>query len=258
MNQKIETRKPAEKSPAMPKIGAGHIQKNVEIACIIADESKMQAREKINTAKVKEYAQLMSEGVKFPPVEVFADGEKFLLADGFHRLQAMVKNGDVTTTIKVFVGGNREALFYSLGANATHGLDRSNADKKKAVHTLLTDKEFSQFSDRDIAKHLGVSNVMVSKYRKQLKKDSGEGTESTKGSRGGRLRAKLDELQEQNVDECISKLKNEIVSVSKLLADYDDDFLRRLFSAEFKLMISDVTLGEKKGRKINPNRKAQK
>ncbi len=208
------------------KIGSGKTIKNVPIAQIVADESKMQAREKISESKAKEYAVLMQDGIKFPPVEVFQIGADYVLADGFHRLHAMRSNGDVTTTVKLMPGGEKEALFHALGANSKHGLDRSNEDKRKAVKTFLTHKEFSLFSDRDIARHLGVSNVMVSKYRKELKKAKGESTQSNRGARGGRLRAKLNELEEENIDQCVASIRNQVVAASKLLVNYDDDFFQ--------------------------------
>lgn len=250
----------APKAPPIMKIGAGKVEKNVPLAKIVADESKMQAREKISEPKAKEYATLMKDGIKFPPIEVFEKGDQYILADGFHRLHALKANGDVTVTVKVLPGGETEALFHSLGANSTHGLARSNGDKKKAVHTFLTHPDFSKFSDRDIAKHIGVSNVMVSKYRKTLKRNSGEGEgeDSGKGSKGGRLRAELTDAQADSLDETISKLRNELVACSKKLGERDQDFLRRLFNAEIKLMVADTAMGKTTDRKVHPNNQAKK
>ena len=157
----------------------------MKLSSIIADPKSMQSREKLSEKKIKEYAKLMGEGVKFPPIQVFKEGDKYILADGFHRLHAMESNGVTSYTVEVFPGGAKEALFHSLGANSKHGLTRTNADKKKAVDTLLSHPDFSLYSDRDIARHLSVSNVMVSKHRKKLKRSLGEETEDTgKGSKG--------------------------------------------------------------------------
>ncbi len=56
---------------------------------------------------------------------------------------------------------------FSLGVNSTHGLRRSNTDKRKAVMTLLQDSEWSQWSDRVIAKQCQVSPTFVAKVRNQ-------------------------------------------------------------------------------------------
>ena len=47
-----------------------------------------QARAKMNTATVEEYATALKEGVIFPPVVVFYDGTDYWLADGFNRYYA--------------------------------------------------------------------------------------------------------------------------------------------------------------------------
>jgi len=57
---------------------------------------------------------------------------------------------------------------HSVGANAKHGLRRSNKDKRKAVTTLLLDEQWCQWSDRAIAKQCQVSNRFVSNIRKEL------------------------------------------------------------------------------------------
>ena len=56
-------------------------------------------------------------------------------------------------------------MLFSVGANATHGLRRTNDDKRRAVLTLLSDAEWSQWSDREIAKRCGVSPDTVGRIR---------------------------------------------------------------------------------------------
>ena len=47
---------------------------------------------------------------------------------------------------------------------------RTNADKRRAVETLLRDEEWARWSDREIARQCGVSPSSVSAYRAQLSK----------------------------------------------------------------------------------------
>lgn len=59
---------------------------------------------------------------------------------------------------------------YSVGANADHkpALPRSREDKRRAILTLLNDPEWSQWSDREIARRCFVGNQMVSHLRKSI------------------------------------------------------------------------------------------
>jgi hypothetical protein len=59
----------------------------------------------------------------------------------------------------------REAILFSVGANATHGIRRTNADKRNAVLKLLGDPEWGQWSDSQIAKICGVSHAFVGEMR---------------------------------------------------------------------------------------------
>lgn len=43
-----------------------------------------------------------------------------------------------------------------------------NADKRRAVETLLRDEEWSKWSDREVAKRAGVSHLFVANLRKQV------------------------------------------------------------------------------------------
>lgn len=127
-----------------------------------------QPREDIDIDIVQEYAEAMKEGDQFPPVVVFNDGAKYWLADGFHRYHASNAIDYLEIEAEVKNGTKRDAILYSVSANAKHGLRRTNADKRKAVLTLLNDEEWSGWSDREIARQCEVSNRMVSNYREQM------------------------------------------------------------------------------------------
>jgi uncharacterized ParB-like nuclease family protein len=92
-----------------------------------------QSRAAMSPAVVDEYAAKLGDGATFPAIVVFYDGDTYWLADGFHRHAAHVKAGREEIGADVREGGQREAIQYSLGANETHGLRRTRADKRKAV-----------------------------------------------------------------------------------------------------------------------------
>lgn len=127
-----------------------------------------QSRAQIDQITVDAYAESIRNDAVFPPVVVFYDGKEYWLADGFHRVQAYKQEGCVTIGADIRSGTRREAILYSVGANAKHGLRRSNADKRRAVETLLRDEEWSKKSDRWIAEKCGVSYMTVARHREEL------------------------------------------------------------------------------------------
>ena len=128
-----------------------------------------QTREKLNEATVKEYVEAINAGATFPPVTLFFDGSNYWLADGFHRFFATKKAGKKQIHEDITPGTQRDAVLHSLGANTSHGLPRSNKDKKRAVETLLNDPEWSKWSSRAIAEKCVVSHSYVSTLRDKMK-----------------------------------------------------------------------------------------
>lgn len=134
----------------------------------IAADTAAQPRNLISAEKVAEYVDDMARGDKFPPLVVFKEAEKFWLADGFHRYYAAKTAQLESFNCLVRDGSLRDAILYSCGANASHGLRRTNEDKRRAVIKLLDDAEWASWSDNEIAKHCSVSQPFVSKYRKEI------------------------------------------------------------------------------------------
>lgn len=127
-----------------------------------------QPRAQLNWLVIDEYAESMKSGVKFAPVTVFYDGKEHWLADGFHRVNAALQAEKETITADVHQGTRRDAVLWSVGANADHGLRRTNEDKRRAVMSLLNDSEWVQWSDNEIARRCKVSQPFVSKIRASL------------------------------------------------------------------------------------------
>lgn len=88
--------------------------------------------------------------------------------DGFHRVKACTFAERAEIDADVRQGTQRDAILYSVSANATHGMRRTNADKRRAVMTLLNDEQWSKWSDREIAAKCGVSNTFVGQLRKEV------------------------------------------------------------------------------------------
>lgn len=127
-----------------------------------------QSRVEINETTVQEYADSIASGVEFPPVIVFFDGIDYWLADGFHRFLASTRAGKTEILETVIPGSKRDAILYSVGANHSHGLRRTNADKNKSVLMLLHDSEWKNWSDSEIARNCNVTQQFVSKIRSSI------------------------------------------------------------------------------------------
>lgn len=124
-----------------------------------------QSRAALSQSTITEYAESIRLGVDLPPVVMFFDGVHFWLADGFHRYHAHREAGAMEIAADIRTGTQRDAILYSVGANASHGLRRSNDDKRKAVETLLADPEWAGWSNNAIAKACAVSDKTVAAYR---------------------------------------------------------------------------------------------
>ncbi len=127
-----------------------------------------QMRVEMKPDLVREYADEMADGAKFPAVVVYYDGTDYWLADGFHRVEAARKFERETIEAEVLDGDARDAILHGCGSNASHGLRRTQADKRRAVESLLRDEEWGKWSDRKIAEVARVDHKTVGKIRRGL------------------------------------------------------------------------------------------
>lgn len=127
-----------------------------------------QSRVELNQDVVAEYAEAYKAGVRMPDVSLFFDGSVYWMGDGFHRYFGAVKAGKESIDAEAKKGTQRDAWLYSLGANSDHGLQRTSADKRKAVTAALTDDELSGWSNREIAEQCAVSPATVDRLRHEL------------------------------------------------------------------------------------------
>jgi len=160
------------------------------LECIRRDGHIQPRAGALNTARVREYAKAMREGAKFPPVIVFQEGQKYWLADGFHRCAAAAAAERTEIEAEIRPGTQRDAILYAVGANAAHGLRRTNVDKRRSVLTLLQDSVWGQWSDHKIAQATHTTQPFVSKLRRQ----STEGNAGTV-RKGTGLRPPLQRLE---------------------------------------------------------------
>ncbi len=161
----------------------------------IERDGNTQSRAGLSSATIAEYAELIGAGADFPPIVVYYDGYRYWLASGFHRWHAHEQAGQKTIRTIVRQGDVRAARLFSAACNHTHGLQRSNEDKRHAVGLLLDDVEWRQWPARKIAAHCGVSHTLVYSEKekrdprrdnwKGLPKDTDEGDEDERDDDAG-------------------------------------------------------------------------
>lgn len=145
----------------------------------IRTDGGTQPRDAINDEVVIDYGAQMQDGILFPPVIVFFDGTDHWLADGFHRVRAALLAKQTQILADIRQGTRRDAILHSVGANAAHGLRRSNADKRRAVETLLRDDEWKTWSNAEVAKRCGVSDHFVGVVRREVTPIQSESTSAS-------------------------------------------------------------------------------
>lgn len=143
-----------------------------------------QPRAEMDLVVIEDYATALRAGDTFPPIVVFFDGKQRFVADGFHRVYASREAGVEKLKADVREGTLRDAILFSVGTNAAHGLRRTNADKRRAVLMLLEDPEWGVWSDMGIARRCAVSDRFVNNLRAELS-SNGSKIETKKVSRGG-------------------------------------------------------------------------
>ena len=132
--------------------------KSLSIDVLVLD-ADTQSRLSIHDETVLDYAELIEVDTTavewpFPPVDVFHDGSRYMVADGFHRVLAAAKTKRASIPCIVHKGTATDALFFAMTANDNHGLRMTRADKRANVELLLDD--YPKMTQKLIAETVGV------------------------------------------------------------------------------------------------------
>lgn len=137
----------------------------VNLEAIVFDAGT-QVRAAISEQTVADYAEAMGEGATFPPIVLFHDGNRYYLADGFHRAMASKRVGYVDIDARVEAGTQTDALWYALGANKANGHRMTAADKQHAVEVALA--AWPHKMQREIAEQVGCHPSLVSEVARRV------------------------------------------------------------------------------------------
>ena len=190
--------------------------KSINIKSITIDQST-QSRVQINEDVVSDYAEAMQNGATFPPVTVFFDGTEYYLADGFHRTLASERIGRASIAAEVKNGTLRDAQLFSFGANATHGLRKTNADKRKSIMSLLDDFEWQCLSIAQMAETCRVSRQLVAAVIEE--RESGEKVSTVQTNSKKAKPVKLPTVIEEPVEAPVDEAVQELVAENQRLSD---------------------------------------
>ena len=141
-------------------------KKNIRLDLISIDKGTQQRP--LDEDVLNRYMSLIQDGVEFPPVEVVTDGVNFWVWDGFHRIECARRRGCKDIQAYVNKGTLRDAIWFSFGANKTHGLPRQKGIAKEIIKQILTDKRWSKQSLTIISKHVGVTRQYVTQIRDEF------------------------------------------------------------------------------------------
>lgn len=154
----------------------------------------LQCREEMLEVAVEDYATAMVEHFEaFPALGVVrVEGKGLLVVDGWHRLKAARRAVErlsyqwgkpedkarapalAAFPCDVVDGTWSDAIRAAAAANPGHGVRRSDADKRRAVRTLLMDAEHCGLSSRELAAIARVSHMLVQDQRKRYHLEDGE------------------------------------------------------------------------------------
>jgi transposase-like protein len=135
----------------------------------IRQDGGTQQRARLNQAVVAQYADAMSDGGVFPPVEVWDDGTEYWLSDGFHRLAAASLCRRDTIQAIINRGTVSEAVWHSFGTNTRHGLRRTCQETRNIVTRALKHSNAMHLSNNRLAAHLGIPESTLRRWRKEVR-----------------------------------------------------------------------------------------
>lgn len=125
-------------------------------------------RPNINSDVVEEYADAYKCGHIVEPLDVFREKgtERFVVADGEHRLLALQRAKIKTVSVRLHDGDEVAALDYAIGCNHAHGVRRTKADKYHAFERIMeTPLKDTYKTDTDLAEKIGVSKATIARYK---------------------------------------------------------------------------------------------
>ena len=144
--------------------------KTLKISNIVVDE-RIYPRHRLNDSIVREYAKKMDAGKTFPNIEIAYFKKKYIIVDGWHRLEAQKFRGEefILTDIKDNYTDISEIIVASFRANEKHGLRLSELDKIKTAKVLINmDFDIEQITELTGITIKDVKKKVIPEFKRQI------------------------------------------------------------------------------------------
>ena len=141
------------------------------------DDLQMRAGE-LDWEFVDTLTDTLRDGGELPPLTVFVAGDRYLLADGFHRHAAYCAVKAKLVPVNILSGGEEAAFRHALGANADQlAKPRTRKDIRRAVteaimQCIISKPKAEQATQQDVAAWCKVNQSTVSRIYNELNKSN--------------------------------------------------------------------------------------
>lgn len=126
-----------------------------------------KVRAEVRSDTVEEYqSQYRLKGNRMPEPHLFKSGKMFIIGDGWHRVTAMKNLKTKAALFEIHEGGYSECLKFALTANLSHGLRRTNADKRAGAMSAI--KEFPSLSNKELSNICAVDDHTIATVRTEM------------------------------------------------------------------------------------------
>lgn len=153
---------------------------------------------------VDEYTEAYRCGLIVEPLDVFQERgtERYLVADGEHRLLALQRAKVAKIAVRLHDGDEVAALDFAIGCNHAHGVRRTKADKYHAFERIMeTSLKGKYRTDTELSEKIGVHKNTIANYKVQWR-NSESGDKST-----SRKKEKARETAEQHTPKDLAPRK---------------------------------------------------
>src|SRR5580698_7128996 len=175
-----ETRNPPQEPPSQAKGVPAYVP--FKLIDLGEDTS---TRVKLSEDAIARYRDGYEAHVEMPPPVLFTEDDKvFYVGDGRHRLTA--QNGLNGCLCDVRRGGKRDAIAFAAQADLNSAVPRTTDDRGRAVDLMLRDPVRGSWTNGEIARHCGVSDVTVGNHRRKLERTGEVERSRVRKSKSGR------------------------------------------------------------------------
>jgi uncharacterized ParB-like nuclease family protein len=143
----------------------------------IEHSPRVKVRLGMHAATVARYAEAFESGAIMDPIDVFREKgtDRFVLADGSHRLAAAHRTQRKTIATVVHEGDETDALKFALRCNAKHGLLRRDSDVQVCIRSLMLNASLTNKykTHQERAELLGMSYGSYQRHFAKYRTSSG-------------------------------------------------------------------------------------